>query len=91
MLSKVQILKNAFGRTWNTGEEYLFHCPKCNHHKLKLSINIEKDAFKCWVCDFSGNKISYLIGKFAPNYYADWLTISEELDLSRLMLHKLDL
>jgi len=80
---KEQILKKAFGRHWMTNNELLFQCPKCNHDKLKLSVNVEKNAFKCWVCGFSGNKISYLVSKFAPEYYAEWSNIADEIDLSQ--------
>lgn len=80
---KLKLLKNAFGRCWSNGHEHLFTCPKCNHHKRKLSVNIDKDVFKCWICDYSGTKISPLIRKFAPSYYAEWRTMSGEVDLSK--------
>lgn len=83
MSEKREILRNALGRHWNSGGEMLFRCPKCQHDKLKMSVNIEKNAFKCWVCGFSGNKISYLISKFAPDYYSQWSSIAEEVDLSK--------
>ena len=83
MSEKREILKNALGRHWQSGTEMLFQCPKCDHDKMKLSVNIEKNAFKCWVCGFSGNKISYLISKHAPDYYAQWSNIAEEVDLSQ--------
>ena len=91
MSEKAEILRRAFGRHWVTSGEMLFKCPKCDHEKLKLSINVEKNAFKCWVCGFSGNKISRLRSKYAPEEYAAWSNIAEELDLSGIMLHKLDL
>lgn len=31
------------------------------HHKKKLSINIEKDVFKCWVCDYKGNSVRRVV------------------------------
>lgn len=83
MSEKAEILRRAFGRHWVTSGEMLFKCPKCDHEKLKLSINVDKNAFKCWVCGFSGNKISRLISKYAPEEYAAWSNIAEELDLSQ--------
>ena len=80
---KLKLLKNALGRCWSNGHEHLFACPKCNHHKHKLSVNIDKDVFKCWICDYSGTKISPLIRKFAPAYYADWRAMAGEVDLSK--------
>ena len=48
-----------------------------------MSVNVDKNAFKCWVCGFSGAKISHLISKYAPEYYGEWSNIAEEVDLSK--------
>jgi len=80
---KLKLLKRALGRCWTNEEEHQFHCPKCNHHKLKLSVNIDKGVFKCWICDYSGTKISPLIRRFAPSYYADWRLLEGEVDLDK--------
>lgn len=37
--------------------ELVFDCPKCKHHKPKLSVNIADDNFHCWVCGFSGRSL----------------------------------
>ena len=83
MSEKLKILKKALGNPWSNGHEHLFHCPKCNHHKRKMSINIDKDVFKCWICDYSGTKISELLRKFASNLYSEWKQISGEVDLAK--------
>ena len=83
MSEKLKLLKRALGRCWTNEEEHQFHCPKCNHHKLKLSVNIDKGVFKCWICDYSGTKISPLIRRFAPSYYADWRLLEGEVDLDK--------
>ena len=83
MSEKLKLLKRALGNSWSNGSEHLFYCPKCRHHKKKLSINIEKGVFKCWICDYSGTKISPLIRKFAPSYYADWRKLAGEVDLAK--------
>jgi DNA primase len=62
---KLQILKGILGNYYNTNDEHLFYCPKCKHHKRKLSVNVEKDAFKCWVCDYHGRSLRRLVRKFA--------------------------
>jgi DNA primase len=80
---KAEILKRALGRHWVTNGEMLFQCPKCEHDKLKLSVNIDKNAFKCWVCGFSGSKISFLISRYAPEYYGEWSNLADEVDLSQ--------
>lgn len=80
---KLKLLKNAFGRCWSNGTEHLFHCPKCNHHKRKLSINVEKGVFKCWICDYSGTKVSQLVRRYAPSYYADYRQLEGEIDIAK--------
>lgn len=54
------------------GEELLFKCPKCDHHKKKLNINIVSGYYHCWVCDFKGKGfVSLLKNINAPkNYYS---------------------
>lgn len=38
-------------------ENYAFHCPKCKHRKRKLEINVEYEAYHCWVCEFKGKNL----------------------------------
>ena len=64
---KLRILGDIFGSYYRSGGEYLFSCPKCNHHKPKLSVNMEKGVFKCWVCEYSGTNIFRLV-KAAGDY-----------------------
>lgn len=64
---KINILKDILGDYTSSGNELLFSCPKCKHHKRKLSVNISKDAFKCWVCDWHGKSIRRIILRFG-NY-----------------------
>lgn len=46
-----------------SGEERLFNCPFCGHHKKKLSINFGKRAgmWKCWICNRRGKRLYYLL------------------------------
>ena len=83
MSEKLKLLKKAFGSCWSNGKEHLFRCPSCNHHKRKMSINIEKGVFKCWICDYSGTKLAQLIRKHAPSYYSEYQKFSEEVDLTK--------
>ena len=82
-MEKLKLLKNAFGRCWSNGTEHLFHCPKCKHHKKKLSINVDKGVFKCWICDYSGTKVSQLVRRYAPSYYADYRQLEGEIDIAK--------
>ena len=60
---KLQLLKSIFGKFHHSNDEHLFYCPKCKHHKRKFSINLEKGAFKCWICDYYGRSLRRLIRK----------------------------
>ena len=45
------------------GEEVMFFCPKCNHHKRKLNVNTLNGYYHCWVCNFSGKSFKSLLNK----------------------------
>ena len=64
MERRVEILKSVLGYYSRTNDEYLFKCPKCDHHKRKFSVNLEKNVFKCWVCDYSGRSIRRVVRRF---------------------------
>lgn len=71
------------GNFYNSSEELLFYCPKCNHHKRKMSVNIAKDVFKCWICDYHGISIRKLIrnhGSFKE--LSAWSELTSEVDIS---------
>lgn len=52
--SKLDIVKEILGEPQRSGHEYLFYCLFCKHHKKKLSLNLEKGKYKCWICDAAG-------------------------------------
>lgn len=52
--SKLDIVKEILGEPQRSGNEYLFYCVFCKHHKKKLSLNLEKGKYKCWICDAAG-------------------------------------
>ena len=70
MLSKIDILTQFLGTsriTDRNGNSY-FHCPFCNHHNNKLTINIEKNVYNCFHCDVRGKGLFYLLKKMkVPN------------------------
>ncbi len=79
---KLSILKDIFGSYQRTGSEYLFYCPKCDHHKSKLSVNIDKNVFKCWVCEYSGANIHRLVRRYGNyNQQKAWKKFQETFDL----------
>ena len=81
---KTVILKEILGSFSRTGDELLFSCPKCDHHKRKLSVNVDKDVFKCWICEYSGTNIGRLIRRYADfTQKARWQQITGQLEISQ--------
>ena len=64
MNEKLSILHNILGRSFKSNEEHLFACPYCNHHKNKFSVNVEKNVYKCWICDARGNNLFRVVRRF---------------------------
>lgn len=56
-----------------------YRCPKCNHAKQKLEINIDSGEYHCWVCHFRGSSIySLLSNTNNETYLAELKKIHEE-------------
>jgi DNA primase len=80
---KRKILNNFLGRSYKSNEEYLYKCPKCGHHKRKLSVNFDKNVFKCWICDYSGKNIFYLVRSHGSHSdKQDWKKVANIIDFS---------
>lgn len=80
---KIQILEEILGDFYRSNDECLFSCPFCSHHKKKLSVNISKNSYKCWVCDTSGRNIFYLIKRFGNySHRKIWNSFFESVDIS---------
>jgi DNA primase len=81
---KIIILEESLGTFYKSKNEYLFFCPFCKHHKKKMSLNLSRGVFKCWVCDTKGG-ISYLIKRFGTqdNKYK-WELLNQEIDMSSI-------
>ena len=80
---KLRVLKEILGGFYNSSDEYLFYCPKCDHHKKKLSVNLAKNAFKCWICDYSGTSLRRLVRKYGDyNHLSRWAELTDEVDLN---------
>ena len=84
-MNKIQLLKDILGSCYRSNDEHLFHCPFCDHHKKKLSVNLEKNKFKCWVCDTSGNSLLYLFKKFGNiQQLTEWKRLNNITDFSEI-------
>ena len=80
---KLKILKDILGSYFRSGEEYLFHCKKCGHDKKKLSVNFDKNVFKCWICDYRGNNLFRLVKRYGSFLHRqEWEKYSNTIDIS---------
>jgi len=80
---KLRILIDIFGSHYKANSEFLFYCPRCKHHKKKLSVNIIKNCFKCWICDYSGKSIYRLVRKYGQfSHKLKWENFESIVDLS---------
>ena len=83
MNDKRKIVTDILGSYRRAGDEHLYSCPFCNHHKKKMSVNFSINSFKCWVCDARGKNIYRLVRKFG-NYQQrqKYLELQGRLDLT---------
>lgn len=80
---KLSILKDILGYCYKSGDEYLFYCKKCNHEKRKLSVNIEKNVFKCWICEYKGTNLFRLVKRYGSFLQRQkWQEFSNTIDTS---------
>jgi len=81
--SKIEILKNMLNFAYTSRGEHLFYCPYCNHHNPKMSINVDKNVYKCWICDTKGMDIWRLVRKFGDFHEKrKWKSFSGQIDAS---------
>ena len=79
---KLEILNETLGDYYASSKEFLFYCPRCEHHKKKLSVNFEKDAFKCWVCDWSGHGLYKLVRRYGTSSQrSEWKSFSGQVEI----------
>jgi len=81
----LKILHEVVGSHHQTSkEEYYFRCPACDHRKHKFAINLDKNAFHCWVCDYRGRNIRRVVRRFGSlTQLHKWDAISDRTDLER--------
>tara|TARA_R110002012_G_scaffold11813_3_gene52833 strand:- start:791 stop:1720 length:930 start_codon:yes stop_codon:yes gene_type:complete len=80
---KEKIIKSVLGRGYSSGKELLFYCPFCEHHKMKMAVNVSKGVFKCWICDKSGSSLDYLVRKFGSSEdRKHWKKFEKAVDVS---------
>ena len=79
-----KILHETLGHYSDKGNELLFQCPSCNHHKRKFSVNLDKNVYKCWICDYRGRNIRRIVRRFGSyTQLQKWDQITNRSDLER--------
>jgi len=83
MNDKLKIISGILGQYKTSGQEFLFSCPYCGHHKLKLSVNIDKNVFKCWVCDTRGKDLYRIVKRYGTfKDVQEWRVLSGKVDIT---------
>lgn len=84
MRERIQVVRDVLGDGYRSRNEHLFHCPFCNHHKKKLSLNFEKNFWKCWTCDTAGRDIGRLV-KLWGSYELrqEWREITGQVEITQ--------
>jgi DNA primase len=79
-----KILYETLGNYSDKGSELLFSCPACGHHKRKFSVNLDKNVFKCWICDYYGRNIRRIVRRYGSYIQLQkWDQITDRTDISR--------
>ena len=84
-MTKTSLLSSALGEYRRSGDELLFFCPFCQHHKRKLSVNLKTNNYKCWVCDERGKNVRRLLKtRLTHSQLYEWDKLNNVVDLTQL-------
>ena len=82
---KKKILDEVLGRPYKQGKEYLYPSRCCGHHKPKLSINFEKNAAKCWACDWRTKNLRRIVRRWGDiSHINRWKDFDADIELGDL-------
>ena len=83
MASKDKIISDVLGESYQSGSEHLFYCPYCKHHKKKFSVNVDKNVYKCWVCDTNGRNLRRIVRRFGSHtQLAEWDRLTQKVNIN---------
>ena len=89
-----KLLESVLGRSKSArgGEEAVFTCPSCNHHKKKLTLNLSTQKFQCWVCGYKGHRAFKLLKQVnAPSKTYELLKeIDQQYNFKKQIKQKVD-
>ena len=90
-----KLLESVLGRSKSArgGDEAVFKCPSCNHHKNKLTLNLGTQKFQCWVCGYKGHRAFQLLKKTnAPGAaYSALKEIDQQYNFKKQVKQKVDI
>jgi len=81
---KYRIIADILGDNYKSGAEHLFCCPFCkDSNKKKMSVNIEKNLYKCWICESSSKDIRRLVRRFGNfTQLGEWDKLTNRTSIS---------
>ena len=81
----LKILRQILGPDRPTSkDEHYYKCPECNHHKPKFAVNLDKNVYHCWVCDYRGRNIRRIVRRFGSfTQLQSWDSITSRTDLEK--------
>ena len=89
-----QLLESILGRSKSArgGDEAVFTCPSCNHHKKKLTVNLSSQKFQCWVCGYKGHRAFQILKKTnaLPSTYDVLREIDQQYNFKKQIKQKVD-
>jgi len=99
MIDVISVLTRALGSRYKKakqGQEVIYNCPFCHHHKPKLQISLLSQKWHCWVCDKKGRSLYTLlklirapkalideVREYKPNYKRKKIEESQTLYLPK--------
>ena len=84
-VKKKKILDEVLGRPHKQGKEYLYPSRCCGHHKPKLSVNFDKNAAKCWACDWRTKNLRRLVRRWGDiSHIHRWKDFDADIELGDL-------
>ena len=88
------LLESILGRSKSArgGDEAVFSCPSCQHHKKKLTVNLSSQKFQCWVCGYKGHRAFQILKKVnAPGVIFSALKeIDQQYNFKKQVKQKVD-
>jgi len=85
LVKKKRIVDHILGHPRRQGQEYLYECRCCDHHKKKLSVNFVKNVAKCWVCDWKTNNLRRLVRRWGNfKNIREWKEFDSDIQVGEL-------